>query len=94
MTTRSVASYPEPYPAAASPAPLRNWKADLAAWFSAACEHWVRQMQGSQEPTIREVRDRVTNESFWEVYDPTADRITYFMTESEVMVWLDQRRYR
>jgi hypothetical protein len=47
----------------------------------------------SDEPTITEQVDQ-HDQRWWLVYDPYAGKSRWFASEADVMVWLDNYRYR
>jgi hypothetical protein len=53
----------------------------------------MRAIAGSDEPQIRQLRDR-NGQSVWRSYDPITGQTAYLNSEAEVRSWLEQRYYR
>ena len=67
--------------------------AKLTTFANNQLQYLWRYFNQRLEPKIWQKRDRYGN-FYWVVYDPTTGHSSYFSSEQEVRIWLEQRYYR
>lgn len=56
-------------------------------------DFWSKLINNRTEPQVWHKRDRAGN-TYWQVFDPVTGYFTYFSSEQEVRIWIEERYYR